>query len=209
MLRRDSLVPEVAVDLVDPGEPADDEALEIQLRRDAQGEVEVQRVVVRPEGPGGRSPRERLHHRRLHLDEAAPVEEAADEGDDLRPDLEGAPGFRRDDEIDVTLPIFPLDIREAVPLVGKRAERLRQKIERGRLDGKLSRPRPEDRSRDTHVVAEIQLLEELPVARAKRVFLHVDLDALRAVGEVEKHRLSHLPDCEDAPRHAHQPPVFG
>ena len=44
--RRHALVAEVAVDLVDALEAADDQALEVQLRRDAQEQVEVERVVV-------------------------------------------------------------------------------------------------------------------------------------------------------------------
>ena len=78
-----ALVPEVLADLVHPLEPADDQPLQIELRRDAQVEVAVQRVVMRDEGPRRRAARQVGEHRRLDLDEAAVVEEAPDAADDF------------------------------------------------------------------------------------------------------------------------------
>jgi len=43
------LVPEIPVDLEDPFESADGEALQIELRRDTQVEIHVERVVMRHE----------------------------------------------------------------------------------------------------------------------------------------------------------------
>ena len=57
--------------------------LEVELGGDPQVHVAVERVVVRGERPGQRAAVERLQHRRLDLDEALVVEEAADRGDDL------------------------------------------------------------------------------------------------------------------------------
>ena len=67
-------------DLVDPVDAADDAALEVQLDGDAQVEVAVELVVVRHEGPRHGAAVQRLQDRRLDLDEAALVEEAADGG---------------------------------------------------------------------------------------------------------------------------------
>ena len=72
----DALVAEVAVDLVDALEAAHHQALEVQLRGDAHEEVDVERVVVRGEGPRRRARDQRVHHRGLHLDEVPRVEEA-------------------------------------------------------------------------------------------------------------------------------------
>ena len=66
-----ALVAEVPVDLEDPVQAADDAPLEEQLRRDAQVQVEVERVHVRAERPRGRAAVHRLQHRRLDLEEAA------------------------------------------------------------------------------------------------------------------------------------------
>ena len=78
VLRREALVTEVLAQLVDALQPAHDQALEVQLGRDPQVEVAVQRVVVRHEGPGQRAAVERLEHGGLDLHEAVLVEEAAD-----------------------------------------------------------------------------------------------------------------------------------
>ena len=75
VLRRDPLVPEVAVDLVDALQAADDQPLQVQLRRDAQEELHVERVVMRHERPRQRAAGDRLHHRRLDLEVAAGVQE--------------------------------------------------------------------------------------------------------------------------------------
>ena len=57
VLRRDPFVAEVAVDLVDPLEAADHQPLQVQLGRDAQVEVDVERVVVRHERAAPRAAR--------------------------------------------------------------------------------------------------------------------------------------------------------
>ena len=66
----DALVAEVLADLVDLLEPADDEALEVELVRDAQIEVGVELVRVRDERLGERAAVARLQDRSLDLDEA-------------------------------------------------------------------------------------------------------------------------------------------
>ena len=81
VLERDALVAEVLAELVDALQAADDAALEVELGRDAQVEVAVERVVVRDERPRQRAAVERLQHRRLDLEEALVVEVAADRGD--------------------------------------------------------------------------------------------------------------------------------
>ena len=82
----DPLVPADPPDLVDAIEPAHHEALQVQLRRDAELQVEVERVVVRLEGPGRGAARllRLVQGRRLDLEVAARVEEAADRGHDAR-----------------------------------------------------------------------------------------------------------------------------
>ncbi len=58
------------------------------------------------------------------------------------------------------------------------------------------------------MVAEVQLLENLPIAGPERVLLHIGLHAMRAVGKVEENRLPHLADRQDAARHPHEPIGF-
>ena len=72
----DALVAEVLADLVDALEAADDQALEVELGRDAQVERLVELVVMGLERARERAAVARLEHRRLDLDEAVAVERA-------------------------------------------------------------------------------------------------------------------------------------
>ena len=71
-------VAEVAVDLVDALQAADHQALQVKFRRDAQEQIDVERVVMGDERPRGGASGDRLHHRSFDLDEVARIEEAAD-----------------------------------------------------------------------------------------------------------------------------------
>src|ERR1700690_1940258 len=99
---------------------------------------------MRDEWASGGATRERLHHRRLHFDEAAIVEVATDVADDFRPRIEDLLDVVIDDQIDVALAVALLDVSEAVPFLRQRPERLSQEVESGRLDGELSFFRAED-----------------------------------------------------------------
>ena len=70
----DAFVAEVAVDLIDAIQAADDQALEVQLGGDAQEKIDIEGVVVGDEGTRGRASGDGLHHRSFDLDEVAGVE---------------------------------------------------------------------------------------------------------------------------------------
>ena len=59
-----------AADLEDPFHAADQQSLQMQLEGDAQEQVEVERVVMGDERPGGGPAGDRLHGRRFDLEEA-------------------------------------------------------------------------------------------------------------------------------------------
>src|SRR5207237_5661204 len=63
----DALVTEAAVDLEDLFQAAYDQPLEIELRRDPQIQLRVERVVMGHEWPRRRAAGNRMHHRRLDL----------------------------------------------------------------------------------------------------------------------------------------------
>ncbi len=71
VMRGEAFVAEVAIDLVDALQAAHHQALQIQLRRDAQVQIDIERVVMRDEGARRGAAIERLHHGRFHFDEAA------------------------------------------------------------------------------------------------------------------------------------------
>ena len=155
----DALVAEHATDLEHALEPADDEALEVQLGRDAEVEVDVERVVVGDERPRRRAAELVVEHRGLDLDEAAVGELPPDRGDRGEADREHAPGVVVDDEVDVALAEAGVDVGEAVPLVGQRAQRLGQQLEAVDLDRQLALPGGHHRAVDADPVAEVELVE--------------------------------------------------
>ncbi len=73
----DAFVAEVAVDFVDALKAADHQALEIKFGRDAEIEIDVERVVMRFKRPRGGTAIERLHHGRFHFEKAVRVKLAA------------------------------------------------------------------------------------------------------------------------------------
>ena len=200
---RDPLVAEVAVDLVHPFQPPDHAPLQVQLRRDAEVEREIQRVVMRDERARRRSPGDRLHHRRLDLQEAARVQEAAHLGDDPRPAPERLDHGRVGEQIHVALSIANLDVAQAVPLVRQRAQGFRQQRQRRRLDGKLPGLGPKEAAVHADEVADVQTLEE-PVCRFPHaVQPHVDLDPACPILEMGERGLPVPPQRHDATRHRH------
>src|SRR5215216_3419978 len=83
-----AFVTEIAVDLVDLLEAADDETLEIEFWRDAGVELDAERVMVSLERLRGCTGRLCCQHRRFDFDVAVVVEEAAQLADDARAALE-------------------------------------------------------------------------------------------------------------------------
>ncbi len=128
VLEAHALVAEVLADLVHAVDAADDAALEVQLGGDAQVQVALELVVVRDERLGQGAAVERLQHRRLDLDEAARVEEAADGGDDPRALEEHLARVVVGDQVEVALAVARLDVGEAVVLLGQRAQRLAEQL---------------------------------------------------------------------------------
>ena len=166
VLRGDPLVAEVAVDLVDPLETADRQPLEIQLRRDAQEQVHVERVVMRHERPRQRAAGNRLHHRRLDLEIAAAVQKAANRGEHSASDGEHLARVGIDDQVEIPLAVARLDVRQPMPFLGQRQETLGQELERGGPDRQLVGLGAEDAPLHADEVAEVEKLEDREIAFA-------------------------------------------
>ena len=117
------------------------------------------------ERPGERAAGDRLHHRRLDLEEAAVVIERA-----RSPRRRGCArsntrrDSRIDDQIEIALAVAGLDVLQAVPLLRQRQEALGEKRDRRGADGQLVGLGPEQRALDADEVAEIEQLGDLEVA---------------------------------------------
>src|SRR5205085_8559652 len=185
-----ALVAEVLPQLVDPLEAADDQALEVELGRDPQVVVGVERVVVRDERLREAAAVARLEDRRLDLEEALAVEVAADRGHDARAELELGARLLVHQQVEVAAPVALLDVGQAVEGVRERRPDLREELELVGRERRLPAPRLRRPALGADDVAEVQV----DLARAARVA--EELDAAGAIDEVEE---DELPVA--APRH--------
>ncbi len=186
----DALVPEVAVELEDPFEAADDESFEVQLGSDSQVEIEVEGVVVGLEGPRRCAPRDGLHHRRLDFHEARRPEMPADRRHDLRPHLEDLPHLRVGEQIQVTLTSPRLAVGEAVVLLGQGSECLGEDGQILHRHAELSRAGAEHPPLHAEKVTQIEKLEGLPRGVVEVVLAQVELHLAGAVAEIGKRDLA-------------------
>src|SRR3954452_8504014 len=202
VLERHALVAEVLAELVDALEAADDEPLEVQLGRDAQVERAVELVVMRRERAGERAAVDRLQHRRLDLDEAVVVEVAAGGGDRLRARDEQRPRVLVGDEVELAVAEAGLRVLQPVELLGRRAQALGEHGEVLDAQAELAAARAEREPVDADQVAEVEVEQLRHALRAEHVGLRLELDAPRAVVEVEERHLALAAAGVDSPRDA-------
>ena len=105
MLGRDALIAKVAIDLIDAIQTADRQPLQVEFRRNAQVEIEIERVVVGSEWASHGAAGDGLHHRRLHFDVAASVEVSADGLNNAATLDENFAHFRIDEQIEIALAV--------------------------------------------------------------------------------------------------------
>ena len=193
-----ALVAEDAADLVDLLKAADDQALEIELRLDAQVHRDVQCVVVRDEGTGVRADLDGLQHGRVDLEEALAVQKLAQRLDDLAALDEHVLDLGVDDGIDVALTVAHVLILEAVPLLRQHAQRLREQLQMVRVHGNLARLRAEHRAADADDVADVHGLEVGIDVLADVLAADIGLNLPLAVEHVHEGRLAHDPAAHHA-----------
>ena len=128
VLGADALVAKGAADLVDAVEAADEQAFEIELRSDAEDQLEVEGVVMRVEGLGGSSAANRMEHRCFDLEEAQVIEEASQGLHDGAARAEDFGDCRVREQIDIAFSVTLLDVLEAVPFRGRRQERFAEML---------------------------------------------------------------------------------
>jgi hypothetical protein len=198
----DAFVAEVAVDLVHALQATHGQALEVQLRRHAQVQVQVQRVVVGGERLGRRAAGDVMHHRRLDFQEVAVVQPRAHGADDLRALDEHRARLRGHDQVDVTLAVTLLDVGQAVPLVRQRAQRLGQQADRFGLDRQLAGLGTGQAAFDGDDVAHVPALEG-GVGIAQHRALQEQLDAAGLVLDLREAGLAHDALGHQAAGHLH------
>src|SRR5205823_12440897 len=140
---RNAFVTEVAIDLIYTIESADREPLEIELRSDAQKEVDIQSVVMRDEWLGNGAAGDRLHHRGFDFHKPVLTEELPHGLHQLRALQEDFPDLGIHEQVHVALPVAQLDVGQAMPFLGKREKVLREKRSLLHMDCEFSGSGPE------------------------------------------------------------------
>ncbi len=203
VLRRDPLVAEVAVDLVHAVKSADGQALEIELRRDAQIQIDIQCIVVCDEGSRRCASRDGMHHRRFNLYISARIEKAPQLLNNLRAGNKHLSRFVVGNQVQIALPVAQLNVGQPMPLFWKGQQRLGKKCQLVNPDGKFVGFRAEEMSANADQIAKIQKVKKPKAALADNVFLYIDLYALAGTLQMRKSRLAHQPERNKPPRHAY------
>ncbi len=185
-----AFVAELAPQLEHLLEAADQQALERQLGGDAQEVVAVERVEVRDEGTRVRTAQDAVQKRRLHLHEALLFHVRPDGRHDGRALHERVAHLGVHDHVDVALAVARLLVGEAVELLGKRAQGLRQQLEGIDRDGQLPAARAHDGAVHAQPVAHVDALDLLEGPLAQRVDAAEQLDGPRRVHELEERDLA-------------------
>ena len=138
MAHRDAFVAEVAVDLEHPVKAADDQALQIQLGRDAQEHLLVQRVVVGGKWFGVGAAWNGVQHGRLHFQKAVVHHEFADATDCFATRDKAFARGPVSHQVDVALAVFDLLVGDAVELVWHGPQAFGQQAHAGGVDGQFA-----------------------------------------------------------------------
>ena len=203
VLRGKTLVAEIAVDLVDALHAAHHQPLQVQLRGDAQVEIDIQRIVVRHEGPRRRAAVQRLHHRRFHLDESARFQLPPQRSDQARARHEHLAHRGIGDQVQIALAVTRLHILQAVPLLRHGKQRLREELEPLHVNAQLARARAEEIALHADDIADIHQLEEVEIALGYRVLLHINLQAFAVLLQMREPGFTHVPQRHEASGRAH------
>ena len=188
----DAFVAETPVDLEHALEAADDQALQVQLRRDAQEHLLVQRVVVRDEGLGVGPAGNGVQHGRLDFHEAALGHEVAHGRQRLAARGKARARGLVHDQVDVALAVLQLLVLHAVELVGQRAQAFCQQADRRGVDRQLALAGAEHVALDGDDVAQVPVLEGF-VDILAHVLGDVGLDAAGGILHGGEAGLAHHP----------------
>ncbi len=189
---RHALVPEGPRDFVDPFHSAHDQPLQVELDRDAEVELHVERVVVRRERARLRAADFGMQHGCLHLDEPVLGESPTKACHGLVADLEVPTSILVDDEVGVALPEPGVDIAQPVPLVRHRPDRLREQRHLRGLDRQFALPRGHHRAVHADPVTEVERLDRGEFVVADDGFGDEQLHLARTVADRREHEFARV-----------------
>ena len=182
----DAFVSEHPANLVHPLDPTDHQPLEVQLQRDPQVELHIERIVMRRKGPCRGPTCDRMQNGRFRFDEIPRFERAADRVDDLAARQHPLQDAFVVDQVDVPLPQQHLDIPRPMEFFRRLRERLREKRHLRGRDRLLARPRDARLPVDANDVAQIDQFDQLPVVFGKISLGDHHLDATGPVFHMQE-----------------------
>ncbi len=168
VLGRHPLVAEELAELVDVLEAADDRPLQVQLGRDPQEEVAVERVVVGLERPRRGAAGQPLQDRRFQLDVAALVHVVADRRQHLGAQLEDLARALVRHQVELALAVAGLGVGDAVEEVGRVAQRLGEQHALAHLDRELAALGHVEVALDADDVADVEVFDPVERLLAER-----------------------------------------
>ena len=196
-----ALVAENAADLIHTVHAAHDEPLQRQLRGDAHVHINVQRVVMGDEGPGGGAAGDGVQNGGLHFHVAHVVQIVPHELDELRTDNEVLLHLGVHHQVHIALTEPQFLILQAVELLRQGQEGLGQQDNVVRPDAHLAPLGAERLALDAHDVADVELLELLIDLFVHLVLTGVELDAAVPVLQIAERYLTHAALAHEAACH--------
>ena len=197
-----ALVAEIAADFVHALQTADNQAFQIKLRRDAQKEIHVESIVVSYKGTRRRSAGNDVEQRGFHFNVIQLIQLPAENGNNLRALDKGVLDGRIHNEIQITLAIARICVLQAVEFFGQRTQGFGQQLVSPVADGNFSALGTENFSRHFDQIADVEILPGFIALFAQLVDLAENLNAPRAVLQVDKAHFAHAAFAHDAPGHA-------
>ena len=198
VLSRNSFVPEIPVQLEDFVEAADQQALEIKLRRDAEIKLQPERFVMGPKRLGRGAARHGLQHRRLHFEKAPRFHEIADLAHNRDPLFEDGARMLVREQIEIALAVTRLDILKSVPFLGQRPQRFPQEFELVHFQRRLAGLGQKTGSFHADEIPEIDQLEHLDHVIADFLRVDVNLDPPGGIAQVHEMAFAHVAMGGDA-----------
>ena len=186
----ETLVAEVAVDLVDAAHAAHQQPLEVEFGGDAHEEVDVEGVHVGHERPCRRAPRQGLEHRRLDLEVAPRVEEGPQAAHDARAEAEDLEGLGVGPHVDVALAVAELDVLEARVLLGRGHKALGRGTDGRGPDRQFAGLGLHDAAGRHQHVAQVGQLGHVEARGGAVALAHGHLDHVVGVAELEPDELA-------------------
>ena len=186
-----ALVAENTADLVYALQTAYDQALEVQLGRNTQIHINVQRVVVGDERTSRRTARNGVQARGLNLHKTAGIHKVADLAHDSGALLKGIAYLRVDDQVNIALTVTHIGILQTVPLLRQRCKVFGEQRQLGYGNRNLTLLGTEYLALDTDDIADIELLVALVYVLAYIVALDVKLQTAVAVAHIREGSLAH------------------